>query len=99
MSVFDTGIQLLFLHHVEVHHVSNVQVENPILSVFHTERIPHVHLVPLIILQLLKLLVVREANPEAFPSFSEIRLPILLDELLVTQDCRLLALVLELLDD
>ena len=35
VSVFDTSIQLLFLHHVQVHHVSNVQVENPVLSVFH----------------------------------------------------------------
>lgn len=60
VSVFNLGIQLLLLHHVEVHHIPNVQIEDPVLRVLDSERVPHIELVALIFLDTDQLLQGRE---------------------------------------
>ena len=42
VSILDVSVQLLLLHHVEVHDIANIQVEYPVLRVLDTESIPHI---------------------------------------------------------
>ena len=50
MRVLDVSVQLLLLHHVEVHDIANIQVEYPVLRVLDTESIPHIQLESLVFL-------------------------------------------------
>ena len=60
MSVLNLGVQFLLLHHIEVHHVANVQIEDPVLRVLDSERVPYIELESLVSLDLGQLLHGRE---------------------------------------
>lgn len=49
MGVLQLRVQFFSAHHVEVHHVADVQVKDPVLCVFDTECVPHVELEPLVL--------------------------------------------------
>ena len=42
MCILDFCIQLLLSHHVKMHDVADVEIEDPVLQILHTERVPHV---------------------------------------------------------
>lgn len=99
MRVLDIRVQLLLFHHVQMHHVANVQIEYPVLRVFDSERVPHVQLEALIFLNIDQLLERGEGDFQSLATVAEVNLPVLLDHILVAVDGRLLTLVLKLLDN
>ena len=49
MCIFKFCIQLFGAHHVQVHHVANIEVEDPVLRVFDPKGVPDVELKPLVL--------------------------------------------------
>ena len=99
VRVLDACVQLLLFHHVQVHHVANVQVENPVLRVFHSERVPHIQFESLVFLNVDQFFQSRERNLESLAPISEIDLAVLLDHVLVSVDGRFLTFVFKLFHD
>ena len=99
VRVLDARVQLLLFHHVQVHHVADVQVENPVLRVLHSEGVAHIQFEPLVFLDVHQLFQGRERNLESLAPIPEIDLSVLLDHVLVSVDGRLLTFVFKLFDD
>lgn len=56
VCVFKLSIELLFLHHIEVHHIPNVQIEDPVLTVLHPKRVADIQLKSLVFFYINQLL-------------------------------------------
>ena len=52
VRVLNICVQLLLFHHIEVHDISNVQVEDPVLRVLHTECVPDIEFESLVFLDI-----------------------------------------------
>ena len=95
MSIFDLSVQLLVPHHVQMHNIANVQVENPIELVLDSKRASHIKLIDLLTLKSLKLLQRWETDSEPSPFISVICLTVFLDKFLVSNQSWDVAFVLE----
>lgn len=96
VGVLDLGVELLLSHHVQVHHIANVQVEDPVLRVLYAQGIPHVQLESLISLQVDQLLQTGETYFQSAPPVLEITLAVLFYHFLVAVDSCFLAFVFKL---
>ena len=67
MSILELGVEFFRAHHVEVHHISNVKVEDPVLGVLHPKRVAHIKLEPLFLNHVEQLAFLLKKNLELFP--------------------------------
>ena len=86
MSIFEFCIELLFFHHIEVHHISNIKVENPVLAIFHAKCVAHIQLESLILFNVNQLLQSCERNLQTLSTITKVKLAVLFDHFLVTID-------------
>ena len=53
VSILYPGVKFLVPHHIQVHHVAYIQIENPVELVFNAQRTSHIELVDLLVFKLL----------------------------------------------
>ena len=99
VSVLNFGVQFLLLHHIKVHHISYVKIEDPVLWIFNAKSVSDVQLETQVFLNLDQILHRRKWNLKSPPSISEVCFAILFDHFLITINCWLLALVFKFFDD
>ena len=67
VSILELGVEFFRAHHIEVHHISNVKVEDPVLGVFNSNRVAHIKLEPLFLNHVKQLAFLLKGNLELFP--------------------------------
>ena len=56
VSILKFCVELLLLHHIKVHHVAYIEVEDPVLAVLDAKRVAHIQFESLVFLYAYQLL-------------------------------------------